>query len=134
MRGSTTSTEIPSDSASSAAFERLVDEAAGGDHGDVVALAVDARLADLDPVDLVGHLALEVVERPVLEEDDRVVVVDRAPEEAARVRRRRGEDHLDPGHVDEPRLELLRVLRARRPAGAALRPSVSGTLIWPPDM
>ena len=91
-------------------------------------------LADLDAVDLVRHLALEVVERPVLEEDDRVVVVDRAPEEPARVAGSRGEDHLDPGHVDEPRLELLGVLRARRPAGAALRPQRERHLDLAPDM
>ena len=102
-------------------LQRLVDEAPGRDDRDVRALAVDARLAERDRLELLGHLALDRVERPVLEEDDRVVVVDRRPEEAADVLGRRREDDLEPGHVDEPRLELLRVLRARRPARAALR-------------
>ena len=108
--------------------ERLVDEPAGGDDGHVLALAVHARLADLDALDLVRHLVLQVVEGAVLEEDDGVVVVDRAPEEPARVGGGRGEHDLDPGDVHEPRLQLLRVLRAGRPAGAALRSQRHGHL------
>jgi hypothetical protein len=95
-------------------------EAAGGDDGDVLALANHARLTERDRLELVGHLFLEAVERPVLEEDDRVVLVDRAVEEPADVGRRRGEDDLEAGNMDEPRLELLRMLGAGRPAGAAL--------------
>ncbi len=96
-------------------------EPARGDDGHVLALAVDPRLADLDRLDLVGDLALDAVQRAVLEEDDRVVLVDGAPEEAAHVLGGGREDDLEPGHVHEPRLELLGVLRARRPAGASLR-------------
>ena len=113
MRGSTTSTEIPSFSASSAAFS------ASGTSRPIATTVTsepsrsDARLAELDRLDLVRHLALERVERPVLEEDDGVVVVDRAPEETANVLGRRGVDDLQARHVHEPRLELLRVLRAR---------------------
>jgi hypothetical protein len=82
---------------------------------------VHARLPDRDRLDLLRHLFLEAVERAVLEDDHGIVVVDRARQQAAHVGRRRGEDDLQPRHVDEPRLELLRVLGARAPAGAALR-------------
>jgi hypothetical protein len=105
-----------------------VDEPARRDHGHVFALTVDPRLAELDRLDLVRHLALEPVERPVLEEEHRVVVVDRAPEEPTHILGRRGEDDLEPRNMDEPPLELLRVLRAGRPAGAALRPHREGDL------
>src|SRR3954454_2154514 len=101
-------------------LETLVHEAAGGDHGHVLALAVDAGASEWDRLDLLGDVALDWVEGPVLEEDDGVVVVDRRPEEAAHVFRSRGEHDLEPGDVDEPRLELLGVLCARRPACAAL--------------
>jgi hypothetical protein len=102
-------------------LQRLVHEPADGDHGHVGALAQDARLAERDLLDLLRHLALERVQEPVLEEDDRVRVVDRRQQQAADVLGRGRVDDLQSGHVDEPRLELLRVLRARRPAGAALR-------------
>ncbi len=85
-------------------------------------LADDASLAERDGLELLGHLALHRVEEPVLEEDHRVVVVDRRPEEPAGVGRAGREHDLEPRDVHEPRLELLCVLRARRPAGAALRP------------
>ncbi len=78
-------------------------------------------LPERDGLELVRDLALHRVQRPVLEEDDRVVVVDRRPEQPAHVLGRRREHDLEPGHVDEPRLQLLRVLRARRPARSTLR-------------
>ena len=90
------------------------------DHRDVGALADRARLAERDRLDLVRHVAFHRVEQPVLEEDDRVVVVDRRPEQAAHVLGGRRIGNLEAWDMDEPRLELLRVLRARRPAGAAL--------------
>ena len=121
VRGSTTSTEMPSCSASSAACERLMDEPPGRDHRHVRALAMDARPAERDRLDLVRYVALHRVQRAVLEEDDRVRVVDRGPEQAAHVLGRGGEDDLQPRDVDEPGLELLGVLRSGRPAGAALR-------------
>src|SRR5919198_1167435 len=100
---------------------RLVHQPSGGHDGHVVALAVHPRLPELDRLELVRHLLLDPVQRPVLEEDDWVVVVDRGVEEAAHVGGRRREDDLQPGDVDEPGLELLRVLGSRRPARAALR-------------
>src|SRR5712691_2393375 len=100
---------------------RLVHEAAGRDHGYVLALPVHARLAEGDRLELVGDFFLDPVQRAVLEEDDGIVVVDRRPEQSAHVGRRRREHHLQPRDVHEPRLELLRVLRARAPACAALR-------------
>ena len=88
-------------------------EAPRCDDSDVLACAVDPGLSERDRLELVGHLALDRVQRAVLEENDGVVVVDRAPEEPAHVLRRRREDDLEPGDVDEPGLELLSVLRAR---------------------
>jgi hypothetical protein len=102
--------------------ERLVHEPARRNDRDVFAFAMNARLAERDRLELVGYLLLQAVEGAVLEEDHWVVVVDRRPEQAANVARSRREDDLQPGDVDEPGLQLLRVLCPRRPAGAALRP------------
>ena len=101
-------------------LHRLRHHPADRDDGHVGALAHHARLAERDRLDLVRHGPFQRVEQPVLEEDDGVVVVDRAPEEPAHVLGRRRVDDLEAGHVHEPGLELLRVLRARAPAGAAL--------------
>src|SRR5207302_10004038 len=74
--------------------EGLVDESSGRDHRHVLAFAVHARLADRDRLDLLRNVALDAVQRPVLEEDDGVVVVDRAPQQSAHVLWRRWEDNL----------------------------------------
>src|SRR4029453_15058962 len=92
--------------------QRFVDEAPRCDDGDVLAFALHSRLAERDRLELVRHALLDPVQRAVLEEDDRIVVVDRAVEESADVRGRRRDDDLEPGDVHEPGLELLRVLRA----------------------
>ena len=68
-------------------LQRLVHEPADGDDRHVAPFAVDARLAERDRLELLRHVLLERVERPVLEEDDGVVVVDRRPEQAADVGR-----------------------------------------------
>jgi hypothetical protein len=109
-------------------FEGLVHQPSGGDYGHVLALAMDPCLADLDRLDLVGDLALDAVQRSVLEEDDWIVLVDGAPEEAAHVLGCGREDDLEPRHVHEPRLELLGMLGARRPTGASLRADREGHL------
>ena len=113
-------------------LQRLVDEPPRRDDRHVGALAMDARLPERDRLELVRHLALDRIERAVLEEDDGVVVVDRRPEQAAHVLGRRCEHDLEPGHVDEPGLELLRVLRPGRPPGPALRADRERHLHLPP--
>src|SRR5438093_1228408 len=70
--------------------ERLVHKPAGRDHGYVLALAVHARLAERDRLELVRYVLLDPVERSVLEEGNGIAVVDRRPEEPANVGRRRG--------------------------------------------
>ena len=96
-----------------------VDHRAPGDDRDVVALPVDARLADRDRVALVGHLALDPpVQVLVLEEEHRVRVLDRGDDQAFRVGRRRRADALEPGEVGERRLGVLRVERPAREAAA----------------
>ena len=122
VRGSITSTEMPSSSA--ACFAASSERCTSGPIA-ITVTSVPSRIVRALPSGIgsisVRHLALDRVEQPVLEEDDRVVVVDRRPEQAAHVLGRRREHDLQARDVHEPRLELLRVLRARRPAGAALR-------------
>ncbi len=101
--------------------ERIGCERPRRDHRHVGSLAHDARLAERDRLDLRRRLLLDRIQQPVLEEDHGVVVVDRRPQKPARIVRARREHDLQPRHVHEPRLELLRMLRARRPAGTALR-------------
>ena len=72
--------------------------------------------------DVVGRRlrSLHAVEQPVLDEDHRVRVLDRGAQQAVGVGRRRRHDDGQPGDVREQRLEALRVLAARRAAGAEL--------------
>ena len=113
-------------------LERLVREATRRHHGHVLTLAVHTRLAERNRLELVRNLALDRVQRAVLEEHDGVVVVDRGPSRPRGVLGRGREHDLEARDVDEPGLELLRVLG--RPAGPALGPMVSGTFTWPPDI
>jgi hypothetical protein len=99
---------------------------------DVVALAMKACLSERDRLELVRYFLLDRVERAVLEEEDGVVVVDRRPEQTAHVGRRGREDDLEPGHVHEPGLELLRMLGPGAPPGATLRPDRQRHLDLPP--
>ena len=70
----------------------------------------------------VGQLLAAEVERLVLDEDDRVGVGDRAREQAGGVGGGARHRHLQAGHVRQPGLEALRVLRAAALPRAALRP------------
>ena len=100
--------------------EGLVDHPRHRHDGDVAALPHDAGRADGDEV-VGGRLRpLHPVEQAVLDEDHRVGVLDRRPQQAVGVRRGRRHDDAEPGDVGEQRLEALGVLAARRPAGAEL--------------
>jgi hypothetical protein len=79
-----------------------------------------ADLADRE--DVVGRRlrALHAVEQPVLDEDDRVRVLDRGAQQAVGVGRRRRHDDGQARDVREQRFEALRVLASRRAAGAEL--------------
>src|ERR1043166_5563928 len=79
--------------ASCAPQQRLVGGPARRDNRHVLTVAVHACLSERDRLELVGNLTLDSVQRAVLEEDDRVVVVDRRPAQARNVLRGRGEDH-----------------------------------------
>ena len=74
----------------------------------------DARAADRNRLRLVRDVLLAEVERLVLDEDHRVRVGDRAREQARGIGSRARHHDLEPGYMREPRLEALRVLRARR--------------------
>ncbi len=74
-----------------------------GDDGDVLALAVDARLADRhgEVVEL-RHRERLSVKNLVFEEDHRVRIADGALEQALGVGRHVGRDHLEARHVRVP--------------------------------
>jgi hypothetical protein len=134
VRGSTTSTETPFLLASSA-------RASDSWTSRPVAITVtsspsrwNARLADRDRLQLLGHVLLEPVQRAVLEEDDRVVVVDRRPEQAADVGRRRREQHLEPGMCTNHASSCCACCApGDQPAPPCVR-IVTGTFSCPPDM
>jgi hypothetical protein len=67
---------------------------------------------------VLGHLAALAVEVLVLDEDDRVVVADRRLQQTLGVGRRRGHGDEQAGHVEEERLEAVRVGGAELVAGA----------------
>ena len=122
VRRSITSTEMPSPASCSAAATasctiRDTDTTVMSVPG-----AHDDRPADRD--DVVGRRlrSLHAVEQPVLDEDDRVRVLDRGAQQPVGVGRRRRHDDGQPGDVREQRFEALRVLAARRAPGAELRP------------
>ena len=101
--------------------ERLVDEARERDHRHVAARPRDAGAAERRRPCRPRVLVPEV-QRLVLDEDDRVRVGDRGREQAGGIGRGARHHHLQPGHVRQPGLEALRVLRAAALARAALRP------------
>jgi len=120
VRGSITSTEIPSCSACSAAASASCTRP-DCDHGHVRAYPQRSRALPRGIGSISsGNSSRWFVELDVLEEDDAIVVVDRRPEQSPRVARRRGIDDLQPGHADEPSLRFAARVRSRRPAGAAL--------------
>jgi hypothetical protein len=92
------------------------------DHGEVVSLALDVRLADRNDERLVGHVSLDQPVRPlVLQEQDRVRIVDRRAEHPGRVVRRRRNDHLEAGDVAVERLDRLGVVQRAVHAAAVRR-------------
>ena len=113
VRGSTTSTSMPSFASASAASSAIVHHLRPGDDRDVLALALDVALAERHQCTRRRGPRPYAVERLALDEDDRVVVADRRLQQALRVRRRRRHHHLEPGHV---RVEVL-----ERTASAARR-------------
>ena len=120
VRRSITSTEMPSSASSSAAATAscTIRET------DTTVTSVPGRTtADrADRHDVVGRRlrSLHAVEQPVLDEHDRVRVLDRGAQQAVRVGRGRRHDDAQPGDVREQRLEALRVLAPRRAPGAEL--------------
>ena len=121
VRRSITSTEMPVGGQLLGGRDRLVHHAGHRHDRHVGAGAHDGRPADRDDV-VGGRLrALHAVEQPVLDEHDGVRVLDRRPEQAVGVGRRRRHDDGQPGDVGEQRLEALRVLAARGATGAELR-------------
>ena len=111
---------MPSPASALGRGDRLVHHPRHRHDGDVGARAHDGRPADRD--DVVGRRlrSLHAVEQPVLDEDDRVRVLDRGAQQPVGVGRRRRHDDGQPGDVREQRLEALRVLAPRRAAGAEL--------------
>jgi hypothetical protein len=103
--------------------KRLRDERTECDDGHVCALARHACLAELDRVALLRHRCRLVEEEQLLlEEDHRVVVLDRDSEQPLRVVRVGGHRDDEPRDVREERLEALRVLRAEPHAAAGDHP------------
>ena len=90
VRGSTTSASMPSVASSSRRLQRDLGRSAPSHDRDVLALPLDLAQPEGDRELLLRDLALEVVEHLVLHEDDRIVVPDRALEEALGVPRGRG--------------------------------------------
>ena len=140
VRRSTISTESPSPSSCLAASSAVWTIAPQVTTRHVVAVAVNARLAEGNRVALVGHLVLDAaVEVLVLEVENRVRILDGGREEALRVRGRSRARDLEARDVREAR---LRVLGVERPAGeaaagrAAARRSARrfrpGSAAWPP--
>ena len=120
VRGSITSTSIPSPASSSAAASASWTRRESA----TTVTSRPGRTTRARPIGTSSRsrlLAAEV-ERLVLDVDDRVRVGDRGAEEPGGIGRGGRHDHLQPGHVREPGLQALRVLRAAALAGAALRP------------
>ena len=84
-----------------------------------LARALHFGLAERHDVLAVRHVALHVVEHLALDENDRVVVADRALEQPLGVGRRGRRDDLEPGDVGVKALERLGMLRAELQSGAA---------------
>ena len=104
--------------------QRVRDERAEGDDGDVRSFADDAPDAEFDAVPLARHgRGLGEEELLLLEEDHRVLSPDRRGEEALRVVGARGHHDHEAGKMREERFEALRVLgaEARTPPPETIR-------------
>ena len=86
----------------------LVSAMKGVHERDVASLAQNPRAPERFRISL-RHVALQLVEALVLEEDDGVVIADRRLQEALRVGRCRGRDDLQARHPHQPRDGHLRV-------------------------
>ena len=83
-----------------------------GDRGQILTLALHVRRAERHLERLVGDLALDQpVGALVLEEQDRVRILDGRPEHARRVVGRPWDDHLEAGDVAVGGLDRLRVVQ-----------------------
>ena len=85
-------------------------------------VALEVGDTDRNEVFLVRHLTLDVIQHLALEEAHRIVVANRALEQALGIVRRAWRDDLEAGDMGEPGLERLRVLGGQL-EGSAIRPA-----------
>ena len=122
VRGSISSTEIPSAPARSAGLLGVVDHQRQGDDRDVRPLADDGRPAELDLVILLRNRPLDAQDLAVLEEEHGVARSAAPLEQALGVVGRRGDDHAQAREMGEHRIVVARVMRGRRVADADAAP------------
>src|SRR6266700_3582552 len=98
-------------------FEGLCEAAAVGDQGHVAARAAYGGAGDVDGAGVRRQLTAQVVERAVLEEQDRVGVLQGSPQHATGVLEGRRREHLDAGNVGVPAFQAVGVLGGELAAG-----------------
>ncbi len=98
-----------------------MDHVTEGDDGHVAARTLDRGGTERHEV-IGRNILLAVCEAHALEAEHRIVVADRGLQQALRVRRTGGEDHLQPGDVGEDRVRALRVLSRELQPAAVQRP------------
>ena len=86
------------------------------DDGDVFAFADNARTIERILVVALGHVAGRIVEKPVLDEDHRIVVFNGRDQHSLGVGGESRHHDLEAGEICKQRLKALRVLGALAPA------------------
>ncbi len=124
VRRSMTSTETPSRRQRVGGLQRLVQHQAVADKGQVVARALDVRLADWDEEVALGHLALDrPVQLLVFQEQHRVGAAQGGAEQARGVVGRARRDDVQARHVAEKGLDRLGMIQRAADAAPVRRPN-----------
>ncbi len=90
----------------------VVHRAAVADQRDVPARLGDPRLAEGNGPAALGRRRRAPIAREMLDEQHRILVLDRTAQQSIGVRRVRRHDHLDARRMAEPRFQKIRVLAA----------------------
>ena len=106
-----TSASIPPRARFLRRLEGFVEARAIGDDGQVLPRTAYLRAIDRDLPRALRKLPFEVIQGGVLEDENRVRVLERRRKHPARVRESRRREHLDARDMRVPPLEAVRVLR-----------------------
>jgi len=103
-------------------LQRLPERAAIGDQRNIAAGTANSCFVDINRSGIGGKLAGHVVEHDVLENQNRIGVLQRGPQHTAGILKRRRRQHFDAGDMRVPAFEAVRMLGGKLAPGAGRHP------------